>query len=314
MFMALVYLLSTAPPYDPASRRGSDELRRLCDAARVDRFKAHRMTCDPALADLIMFVDAARPDLVDIRRHPLYTKYVEKCFAVHDGDRIYPFLPGIYACAERQTHAPTRSSTGCYLTVTEDAHFSASPDYGPTPLLYSFVGRSETAAVRQRLVRLRGPDGLLLDTSVQAPISRAEYARIIRQSRFVLCPRGYGSSSYRVFEALKSGRAPVVLSDDWIPPEGPDWRRFAVFVPESKAGDVPGLLSSLQPYASEMGLAARRAWDDWFSAEAVFHTYVEACLRIMQRRHIAEKWGRYLARAQRLRPALARRLARVLPS
>jgi hypothetical protein len=309
--MALVHLLSTAPAFDPATGRGSDELRRLRDAAGMDRFKVHRLTPDPQRADLIMFVDAARPDLRDVRDHPLYASHLEKCFVVHHGDRIYPFVPGIYTCAEKRTHPRSRSSTGCYLTVSESPHFRHSIDQSQ-PYLFSFVGRSETSEVRRRLTALVDPRGLVMDTSTQPAVPVDRYAEIIRQSSFVLCPRGYGAASYRLFEALKSGRAPVLLADDWVPPVGPDWHRFAVFVRESQVDEIPALLAGIQPKAQDMGRAARQAWDEWFSTEVAFHRYVEACLDMLRRRRVPERWARYRARAKRLRLAAGERVARML--
>ena len=48
----------------------------------------------------------------------------------------------------------------------------------------------------------------------------------------MLCPRGQGTSSIRLFEAMRMGIAPVIISDKWIGPKGPEWESFAVFVKE----------------------------------------------------------------------------------
>jgi hypothetical protein len=319
--MPLVYLLSTAPRYDASTGRGSDELRRLQDMASKDRFKVHRLTSDAAQADLILFVDSRLPDLSDVRVHALYRQHAEKCFVVHHGDRIFPFAPGIYTCAERPTHPGWRSRTGSYLTVVENSEIEYSTDYGPAPYLFSFIGRAATSPVRAKLMTLRHPRAMLVDTSPAAANTNSDsrvltirrYAEAIRASEFVLCPRGYGSSSYRLFETLKSGRVPVIISDRWVPPKGPDWRNFAVFVPESRVTDIPRLLQSLEHRAREMGRLARCAWEEWFAEDVIFHRSIEWCLQLNDARPFAEKWALWLISLRRLQPgAISRRLRQMM--
>ena len=52
----------------------------------------------------------------------------------------------------------------------------------------------------------------------------------LRTARFALCPRGYGPTSYRLYEALRCGVVPVYVSDrHWLPwPHLIDWQAIAV--------------------------------------------------------------------------------------
>lgn len=43
---------------------------------------------------------------------------------------------------------------------------------------------------------------------------RQEYIETIRRSRFVLAPKGYGTNSFRFYEALSLGVPPILVSDD----------------------------------------------------------------------------------------------------
>jgi len=47
---------------------------------------------------------------------------------------------------------------------------------------------------------------------------RAGYLRSIRESHYVLCPRGVGRFSYRFYEALAAGRVPVLSSGHTVAP------------------------------------------------------------------------------------------------
>jgi Exostosin family len=302
--VARVFALTTAPRYGPQNYGGSDELRRFLAAAGRDQFGAHQLVEDPEKADLVLFIDSARPDLRDIRDHPLYRENVEKTFVVHHGDRILPFVPGVYTCAEQGFSWAGRTRTGGYLTVVEDERFVFSSIDLERSYLFSFVGRSATASVRRSILDLRYPRCMLKDTS-EARCGDA-YVEIMRRSSFVLCPRGYGSSSFRLFEALKMGRVPVVLSDAWIAPVGPDWASCALFVPEADVERLPHLLERLEGNAAEMGLAARHAWEDWFGPNVVFHRIVEWCLDLCKERWLPERLARHAVHLMRGRRFIER--------
>jgi hypothetical protein len=110
----------------------------------------------------------------------------------------------------------------------------------------------------------------------------------MRRSKFVLCPRGLSPASIRLFEAMCAGRVPVVLSDEWVAPDGPKWDNFCVFVPERDAASVPRLLEEREGDAIKMGLAARREWEIYFSPEVIFHRVVELCLELQRARTLPD--------------------------
>ena len=68
-----------------------------------------------------------------------------------------------------------------------------------------------------------------------------------------------------MFETMELGRAPVVIADEYVEPDGPDWLSFAVFVSEERVPEIPRLLTELEPSATQMGQLARAAWEKWFS-------------------------------------------------
>ena len=51
---------------------------------------------------------------------------------------------------------------------------------------------------------------------------RHRFREVLEASKFVLCPRGQGTSSIRLYETLASGRVPVIIADDWVARRGPD--------------------------------------------------------------------------------------------
>jgi hypothetical protein len=169
--------------------------------------------------------------------------------------------------------------------------------------------------VRYRLAQLRHPRSFFQDTSADYQHvlhGRLEktalrdfwrrYARIMQASKFVLCPRGLGVSSVRLFDTMRIGRVPVILSDDWVEPAGPAWEKFSIRIPESEFGGIPDLLEKREAHAAAMGQLARQQWVEWFSQDVCFHRVVEWCLEIKRTRRVPERWARLTPYLQYLRP------------
>lgn len=323
--MARVHLVpfGTKPPSDdPAPTRVA---ARLSDSQRVDRFGVHTLTDDPGAADLILFVRALTEGMVFSRLlgHPLVRRYRRKCYLYDPNDRIVPLLPGIYPSVERSWHSRGRTRSGSYLLAEENPFVDEDHAGAERRYLYSFLGTYFSAEVRSRLGQLDHPRGLCRDTyeegrrifqtgaTEEIRAFRRRYLETTWASRFVLCPRGYGVSSMRLFETMRAGRAPVILADEWVPPDGPDWERFSVRVGEADWAALPALLEAREPEADGMGQIARQQWEEWFSPPVLFHRMVEDCLSIGRtRRWLPEPAASWAAYAQMLRPTHQRHWAR----
>ena len=72
--------------------------------------------------------------------------------------------------------------------------------------------------------------------SINQQESDAEtYRAALAKSIFTLCPSGTGPNTLRVWEALRSGSIPVILSDDWLPPgRTAQWHAAAIFCEENR--------------------------------------------------------------------------------
>jgi hypothetical protein len=288
--LANVHLLSSAEPTaeSPYVRR---DFERLMQAVAADSIKAHTLTADPREADLILFVGSGKPGQTDVLSHPYMKAFRRKCFLVDASDRTLPVVPGLYASAERSWFPRYRFKAGFYFRTWENQAIQYTAPSDALPLLFSFAGAGANSRVRESLLRLRHPRAELLDTSALPVAERqrdgsshddygARYARLLARSKFVLCPRGIGSCSWRLFETMKAGRVPVILSDAWVPPEGPEWSSFSLWVSEAQAQGIPRLLEEHEHLAPAMGQQARREWENFFSREVAFHRVVEWCLAI----------------------------------
>lgn len=323
--MAQVVLLSATPANDRTPEHLTP-LQDLRDAAASDRFGAHRLTEDAATADVILFAESYGGGwhFERVRRHPFTRRYREKCFIFCSNPFVIPFLPGIYTGIDRRW-ASRRTISGFYLDVPKSRFTTFTPPSDDLPYLYSFMGSLGTAAVRRKLAGLAHPRGFYQDTA--ADFSRAlhgqmdareqqdyqrRYAEMTKASKFVLCPRGLSVSSIRLFETMRMGRAPVILSDDWVVPPGAAWETFSIRVAERDWQRIPQILEALEHEAVAMGERARLEWVKWFSREVAFHRIVESCLALRAQRVLPERIARWPVYLQYLRPFHFRKLVRRL--
>lgn len=79
--------------------------------------------------------------------------------------------------------------------------------------LFNFIGR-HTHHLRNDIFNIKRDDVYISDK----PHSQEDYARIISQSYFTLCPRGYGINSFRIQEAIQYHSIPVYISDRFCMP------------------------------------------------------------------------------------------------
>jgi len=245
--------------------------------------RLHDWCDDPENADVIFLTNAQQQWGAVLEKNPLPRRFPEKCFALSEQWEPPFLLAGIYANAPRTAFGRGRFRTGSYALHHPDFHNAVIDVYDyekkagrRTPdLLASFLGRN-CHPVREKLFALKLSDDKILveDTSTFNAFNRQaegklekqqRYVEICERSKFILCPRGVGPNSIRLFEALKLGIAPVIISDAWIRCEGPNWEEFAIFMAEKDVGQIEAILLQAEPDYIKKGKLARQAYDDFFS-------------------------------------------------
>jgi len=289
-----VHVLSAYPsgPLNP----NNFQAQWVKESAALDPFREHTLTENPDDADIILFVEnhpGHDPLFFQVARHPVWKRHRDRAFLYHDNDHVYPFLRGLYPSLDRSHQRPSRCVGAPYLgRIEQNEAVRYAPLNGQEPFLFSFMG-SNNSPVRGRLLRLKFERALMVDTSDRNLWSLSTedrrhytetYGQALRNSSFILCPRGLGPSSYRLFETMEAGRVPVILADRWSPPPGPNWSEFSVSVPELDAGRLPEILAPLQNRAQSMGEKARKTWEDYFSKPVMFHRLTECCRHILLER------------------------------
>jgi len=293
--------------------RSVEELLRC---AELDRFGVHTLTQNPAEAEVILFAETVHfddPAWRTVKRHPYLARYREKCFLYNEADEPWCVLPGLYCSMPRRAFQPRRQKAFGYLyTMNDKVGGAAGPE---RRWLYSFIGAANSAA-RRRILRIRDARAVLEDTSafnIWLPMEPEErerrerrYAEVMQGSLFALCPRGAGTSSYRLYEAMRTGVAPVLVSDEWVAPDGPDWGGFMLRVREADVARIPEVLRGREAEAVERGVRARVAWEQYFAGDVKFHRAVEACRELLRLRRIPESVAQYRPSFEHVRSTVHR--------
>ncbi len=107
----------------------------------------------------------------------------------------------------------------------------------------SFVG-SRTHELRDSVFALQYSEGYYI-SGIKHDINH--YCKIIAQSIFGLCPRGYGFSSFRIIECMQYGTIPVFISDEFIFPHNLDFLEYGVIIEAKDAGRIDEILKAITP-------------------------------------------------------------------
>ena len=312
-----IFILSAYPePHDFTARW-------LIARGKEDSFGVHQLADNPEEADLILFAEghtAGQPYFLGLHFHPIYRRYRKKCFLYHDEDVAVPIFPGLYPSLELRDYDPSSCIGASYMArLAENPVAVGQAPLPPDALLFSFVGASLTHPVRNRILALNCESAVLRDTSGRqmwtlSGSEKLEYAESYRQSilnaQFILCPRGHSPTSYRLFESMEMGRAPVIISDDFTEFDGPEWSRFSVRIPERDVERIPEILERIRHEAVAMGLEARRQWEKWIAPAVSFHRTCEACLAIAASRKVTPPKSRIPVWLKFLQPRHLRNVLR----
>jgi hypothetical protein len=226
------------------------------------------VTTDLDAADYILVVGSGTRFYSDLRRSALYRRWHRKVFALDFTDRPIPVLPGLYASLSGTGNSPLYR--GCpYLRVARVQALNVPNDVEPVFLAW-FRGDVASHPIRKRVVSLKDPS-FSVEHRNTGLTTEASYARDLQSGKFVLCPRGRGVSSFRIFEAMRLGRVPVVISDDWVEPPNCDWSEFHIRVAERDIERLPDILVARETEWPAMAAAARANWERLFATNAVIH-------------------------------------------
>lgn len=244
---------------------------RVMKAAEASVGKGYTIANHPQDADIIVFVEPGCRFQNDVLASPLFLAFPQKSVVLDFNDRPFPVLPGLYSGLT--AHQSNETFQGnAYIRVADNNQIDlVRENHVPPDLLFSFVGRaSNYPIVRNALLKLKHPHSILNDQSSNQSDGDIGYIKTLCRSKFVLCPRGFGPSSWRLFETMRAGRVPVIISDDWVPPKDLLWDKFSIRVAETDVERIADILSDRESEHQHMGNIARTEWNNKFSYAGFF--------------------------------------------
>jgi len=142
----------------------------------------------------------------------------------------------------------------------------------------SFVGSKNTHSIRMDMCNhLSGKEGYEISAgnwSTEVPMDNFKrFLDITCSSKFGLAPRGYGRSSFRLYEILQLGSVPVYISDIHYLPwtDELDWNDFCVPINEDEIEDIDTILKSIDDVEYNILLQnGRMVYEEYFSLEGMF--------------------------------------------
>ena len=68
-----------------------------------------------------------------------------------------------------------------------------------------------------------------------------KFRKIISNSIFSLCPRGFGPTSFRLYESIQMGSIPIYISDEFILPYSNiiDWDKLSLLINLNEIDSIP---------------------------------------------------------------------------
>lgn len=100
------------------------------------------------------------------------------------------------------------------------------------------------AKIRREMVKVFADQS---EFFVTGPADTSTFRQIMSRSVFALAPRGYGRTSFRLYEAMELGCIPVYIYDEpWLPYEDVlDWSTFCVLCSKDELRFLPAKLRAI---------------------------------------------------------------------
>jgi hypothetical protein len=140
----------------------------------------------------------------------------------------------------------------------------------------SFVG-SITHPIRSKILETykTDPDFKIETGNWSSTIQEdqiVKFTDITSRSKYTLCPRGYGTTSFRLYEAMQLDTVPVYMSDTHDLPwsDELDWKQLCVIITPDQINDIKSILTNIsdEQYAS-MKMKIKELYEEYFTLEGV---------------------------------------------
>jgi hypothetical protein len=135
------------------------------------------------------------------------------------------------------------------------------------PIAYSFSGLNNHP-IRVDLIKALNNEYVCIKL---LPIKK--YYDILKKSVFALCPRGYGITSFRMFEAMHFGCIPVYISDDFWEPFNLPFTEYGIKILPEQIKDIPEILEKAN--IDELRRKGKEYYENYFVYSRCFDSIIK---------------------------------------
>ena len=254
------------------------------------KYEFNRVVDDPSKADIILIEEAfSYKDFRHISKllaDPIIFNYFTKVFTINNDDSAVGFLKGLYTNIAKSRIDKDIHVSVPYIKFYNELVFSEKYQNNNPEYIASWRGNDKSNSIRSTLINvLKGQKGCILESTDSwlnhKHDEKEKYINIIISSKFSLCPSGWGPASFRIYESMALGRCPVIIADEFVPPNGPDWAEFALFFPEKNIINLYEFLKKNESDYDRLGAKAKEIWYAHYGSEMIVEHYVEGLMTLI---------------------------------
>jgi len=100
------------------------------------------------------------------------------------------------------------------------------------------------------------------------------FKEITLDSYYTLSPRGYGKTSFRLYESMQLNSVPIYVYDNsWLPWKDLDWSKLCVLIDENNIPNIKNIISDLDH--TKMLNYKNEVYDDYFTYDGVYKNIIK---------------------------------------
>jgi len=221
---------------------------------------------------------------------PVVGRFSHKVYTLNSDDSAAGLLRGLYTCLANRLFDPSLHVAMPFLTQPNEEVLShAGTPRAPAHYLATWRGNPKSnRRVRARLLDMFANSSNVKVESTTSWLDhgaeeKLHYVQLLRAARFSLCPGGWAAASFRIFESMALGVAPVIIADQFVEPRGPDWSSFSLRIKEADLASLEAVLAQHEDRYQEMGVLAYQAWKRYFHPDLLMGYCADALLDCVHR-------------------------------
>jgi hypothetical protein len=243
---------------------------------------------DPAQADAIVVHEATSFKewryIEKLRGDPIIGQFPHKTYTINTDDSAAGLLRGLYtSLGAPRFDARFHRAIPFPTCLNERVLERRDEVWGDRRYLASWRGNTRSNPMRKKLIDQFAEDPRFRIEATDSWFNHGSdeknaYVDLLLFSKFSLCPAGWASVSFRIYESMALGIAPVILANDFVPPAGPDWPSFALIFKDRQLPKLETLLMQKEGEYRERGRLAKIAWNQFFNPDVIHGYYADSLL------------------------------------